>query len=673
MVSATDAGLVVACAAAFTAGARLAGGSDQIASPASTLAVAAALLAICAACALAGTLLLHWSVLSAGVRLGFPARFIAGYVVVSSSLFALAWVSPLPIGVNFAVVSAVLVVLSLALRLRFLRGEPLAVPVLAATLVSLVAALLWAQDTIRPTQTLGDVTVFKPWIDSFYHAIHIRLFGDARGAATIEDFRMAGVSTRLYHYVPYMIPALARALSGLPAYAAFGGILVPLGITLTGLAAWALASSWWGAWPGLVATMALLLLPDGAQLVGGNGFLAYHWMQQVGPGGLYGTAVLALAWLFVLEGCRTGRRAQLAAGWVLAGLVVGYKAQLFVANAFLLWMLPPLAFRGLRRVARAAWAAGALVAFLAGLALVGERPGVPVLRLDGSSTLEFLSMLRQYAQPGVLTDAFDWLVPTARSMTAVRVLGAAYLVTAVVGLLVVAYPLLAVMARRRLPTALLVLPALTWASFAIMALGLAMDNRGVGMREELLHRPFVWTYFLTATWVGGAVGWLLLQGRGGAIEVRQRLAILAAVVLLVVPFRLGRGVQRLPQLPFCPVAVPTGLVQSAVYLRGHAGPTDLVQESGNDRVTVVSALAERRPFILDSLVKTGYEPAEIQRRVGIMTRFKAMSDPATIEGSARELELRWFILAPGDAVRWPPALLAAPVFQAGGFRVFKLY
>ena len=57
---------------------------------------------------------------------------------------------------------------------------------------------------------------------------------------------MAGVPARLYHYGAYMTPALIRQASGLHSYAAFAGVLAPMGVFFTGLGAYALFGSFWG-------------------------------------------------------------------------------------------------------------------------------------------------------------------------------------------------------------------------------------------------------------------------------------------------------------------------------------------------------------------------------------------------------------------------------------------
>ena len=169
---------------------------------------------------------------------------------------------------------------------------------------------------------------------------------------------MAGVPARLYHYGAYMTPALIRQASGLRSYAAFAGILAPMGVFFTGLGAYALFGSFWGSWPGLAAAAALLLLPDGAQQGMQNTFMSYHWLTQISPSASYGLALLALAWLFVLLGCKQGSRLQLVTGWLIAGVLAVYKLHFFIASALLLLLVPALFFRGpLGARKRVLWAA----------------------------------------------------------------------------------------------------------------------------------------------------------------------------------------------------------------------------------------------------------------------------------------------------------------------------
>ena len=269
---------------------------------------------------LVGSLFAAWGRLASGALFDLPLRLLMGYAAVNTALLALAWLSPLGILANFGLVFALASTLFIAARPVRQRRPEDSVGLLVVGL-SLAAATLWCQDSLRPVQIEGNTVTFKPWIDGFYHATHIRIFGAARGAGTIVDFRMAGVPARLYHYGAYMTPALIREAAGLCSYAAFAGILAPLGVFFTGLAAYALIGSFWGRWPGLTAAAALMLLPDGAQQGMQNAFMSYHWLTQISPSASYGLALLALAWLFALLGCERGSRSQLVAGWLISGIV----------------------------------------------------------------------------------------------------------------------------------------------------------------------------------------------------------------------------------------------------------------------------------------------------------------------------------------------------------------
>jgi hypothetical protein len=118
------------------------------------------------------------------------------------------------------------------------------------------------------------------------------------------------------------------------AYDVFAGFHLPFGIVLTGLAAFSLVSSIWGAWPALAATAAVVLLPDAYQQGSANRYLSYNFLQQVNPGGMYGVAAVALAWMMLFDGCLRRKHSSILIAYILAGLSVFYKAQIFVANAF---------------------------------------------------------------------------------------------------------------------------------------------------------------------------------------------------------------------------------------------------------------------------------------------------------------------------------------------------
>ena len=148
-----------------------------------------------------------------------------------------------------------------------------------------------------------------------------------------------------------------------------------------------------GSGPGLAAASGVLLIPDASRYGIANPFLGYFWLSETGPAWMYGIATIAVAWLLVFEGCRVGRLGLVAAGFATAGLTVAFKAQMFLANALLIWTYPAFFLRGASRRGRLAWLAFSVPTFAIGAWISWRVPGVPLLRLDGSGLKPYLTQV----------------------------------------------------------------------------------------------------------------------------------------------------------------------------------------------------------------------------------------------------------------------------------------
>lgn len=653
-----------ALAAAVVAGwAALAGGSFSL------LALAACEVAFLAFY-LVGSLFAAWGPLAAGALFDLPLRLLMGYTAINTALLVLAWLSPFGIVANFGLLFAGAAALFVAARpIRQHRKEDSVGLVVVG--LSLAAATLWCQDSLHPISVEGNTVIFKPWIDGFYHAVHLRIFGAGHGASSIEDFRMAGVPARLYHYGAYMTPAFIRQASGIRSYTAFAGILAPMGVFFTGLGAYALVGSFWGRWPGLAAAAALLLLPDGAQQGMQNTFMSYHWLTQISPSASYGLALLALAWMFVLLGCRQGSRLQMITGWLVAGILTFYKLHFLIASALLLLLVPPLFFRGpLGFRKRALWAASAAAVFAVTLVGVQRIPGVPLIRFDGSAVGEIFTLIKGFAQRGALRDFLDGRLGSEHSRLSNLAIGAPYVLLSALGLFAPLLVILAIRLRRRTSPVLVLFPLLVVANFLAMFLGLALDLQS-STPDELSHRPIMIVYFVVVAWVGGAAGLLLFEVQRLGRLARAAL-LCSTILLLAVPAFLGSGVQRMWVMRmFSPVRVPIGLVRAAEYIRDHGDGQDLVQDSQFDRTYVVAALAERRTYASRTLTIISYNSDLLQQRFAFIERFMELRDAAAVVATAHQIGLRWFLLDPGDQVAWPAEIVQRPAFELGGYRLYR--
>jgi hypothetical protein len=608
--------------------------------------------------------------LTAGILSDLPLRLLVGYGVVNTTLLALAWLSPFGIIANFAIV------LALVLTAFFAAGQRKCVPADSASLwivaLCLVASSLWCQDSIHPRAEQGSVVVFKPWVDGFYHAVHIRIFAQSHGASSIEDWRLAGEPARPYHYGMYLLPAFLKQASGIDSYSAFAGILAPVGVFFTGLAAYAFFGSLWGAWPGLAAAAALLLLPDGAQQGMHNTFMSYHWLTQISPSATYGLALLAVAWLFVIQGSTRGSWLQLCAGWSFATIVLVYKLHYVVASALLLLLVPAIFFRGrLGAGRRALWIAAACAVYA--LALIGgqKAPGVPLIRFDGSSVGEILRLVHTFATPGALRDYVVQHSGARFSTTSNLLFGIPYVLLAVFGLLLPLLLVLVVRMRRRTSLLHVLFPVLLIANFLAMFFGLALDFAS-STPDELSHRPLMIVYFFVVGWIGGALGLTLIESR--QLNRLARPAIVGlAMLLMAVPARFGAGVQQLWAMPqMSPVRLPMALIHVADYLRHHGGPEEVFQDSQFDRIYALAALSERRVFVAHTMTLVPFRADIVEARTDAIGQFMEIRQARAVRPTARAFGFRWFVLERGDRVAWPAEIANKSVLNTGPFKLYEL-
>jgi hypothetical protein len=337
-----------------------------------------------ASCHAAGTLLLRAVPISFAECSDYPFAFLLGYFFISSVLFLLALISPLGVKIHAAAVVASIGAAAFATRSATDVPSGTRSQLGYVTLViSLVAATLWAQDSLGPSPLFAAEPSMTHWPDGFYHARLISMFANQAVGVPIQRLDIAGEPARLYHYATYMVPAALSAFTATSAYGIYSAFLLPVGIFLTGLAAYGIGKAFWGDAGGVAATVALLLLPDAAQQGTHNHWYSYHFLQHVAPAGLYGVSIMAVAWIYMFDACKNGRVISLLASYFLAVMCVAYKAQIFVANAYLLWVFPALFFGSLTAKRRVAWVVVASVCYWLALKLVEGIPSVPTIKLDG--------------------------------------------------------------------------------------------------------------------------------------------------------------------------------------------------------------------------------------------------------------------------------------------------
>ena len=602
--------------------------------------------------------------------LGMPFEILCGYIVFNTLLFILALCAPFGMVVNVALLGVLGAGAAFALRRR--AGPPAGTMEAGdawaqwlALLIAGAGATIWCGDIQAPLQVDGDKTIFKVWPDVFIHVREISAFAQAHGLQTIHDIKFAGGTAPLYHFASYLSAAALSVLGGASALQVYGSFQLPFGILLTGLAAYCLVGKFLGRWAGVAATAAVVLVPDGFLQGFANRDLSYYFMSQVNLGMLYGIGCAALAWLFVLEGCRRGQVRTVLLGYVFLGICLFYKAHIFVANAYLLRMFPVLFFTPLQRRRRIALGIAATALFVAVVAYSQTHPRVPVLRLDGSGISDYLVLLLRDYEPGMLKSFFTRVfLEESHGRPLQLIYALALLSLSTFGWWTLLLPVAVAGARKRVALPLLCFALLVVANYLVMAVGLARDTRGVGTPEELLNRPLVWAYFVAAAFGAGLLYHTWADRMLPADRLRSRLC---AAALLVVA--LCGTLYSAPGLQGMSNTVPTCVVDAAAFIRAHGKPGDLVQDAGGDPLFALTALSERQLYV--GAGGFGGVQAEQAARHDAILRFMRLPEAAQLQQFTAARGIVWFLAHPGLVLGWPPEISEHPVQACGGYRLYR--
>lgn len=609
-------------------------------------------------------------------RAGWSFQFLSGFLLFNTLLFLLSLATPFGMVINVSILLLVAIALLAFGARRALHGNEGddGLASLLCVLVSGAAATLWCSDAQTPLVVHGKTAIFQTWQDTFIHVREISAFAQAHGIGTIQDIKLSAMPAQIYHFASYLSPAAISLLTGTPAIDVYSSFQLPLGIFLTGLAAFSLVASLWGGWPALAAAAAVVLLPDAYQQGFGNRYLSYNFLAQVNLGMLYGIACVAIAWIFMLEGSRRGKVQAIFLGYGFLALSLLYKAHLFVANAFLILIYPCLFYPGIKPRWRLLMGLGLIALFVAVVSFSQTMARVPVMRLDGSGIGWYVVQLLGNYDDGVLKAFFTQVFMHERHSKLVEGLYVvAMLGLSTFGLWIVAAAVLVGVGWTRLPAAILWFPVLMVANYLVMAIGLAPDTRGVGTPDELLNRPLVWAYFALVAWTAG---WGYQLAWGDALP-KSRLARTGLLALLCLalagPWVWSKNLQTFPARPGKASylefnAVPLCLVQASQYIRNNSRVDDIIQDSENDLRFVVTALAERQLFAGKSLF--GGAAKEHQARLESLDGFKAMRTADELRAYAASNHLSWYLLQPITTVSWPASFVEQAVFNCDGYRVY---
>lgn len=631
-------------------------------------------LAVIVLCLVAGDLLVTYGLGVSSRFDSFSIRLLSGFLALNTALYVLVLI--LPIGIMYSAVLIAGVVFFISWRISksgIYIIFPIATPLeIAFLLLSVFAVSFWCQDLFSPLITGPTETTVRAWPDVFFHLRQISIFASARGASSISDFQMAGAPSHSYHYASYMLPATLMAMTPTTSLQAYCGTYVPFGVLLTALASFSLLSSLLGKWPGTVAGLALLLAPDASQQGFGNGFLSYHWLQHVGPAGLYGVAVAAFAWLIMFEACRERKLPLIFAAYFMALSIALFKAQIFVANAYLIFIFPALFMAGLTTNTRRIYFYAATGLFLLTVYVSQYSKNIPVMRLDGTGIDSYGSSLLSAQSQGIFYSFVAYIFESAAGF--IFVSGTSViLLLGTFGIWIIIYPLLAFRLKQKLEWPVLIMPILVVINYLLMSQGLAMDSNGLGRPEELLNRPFVWAYFVVCSWSAACMYFLFFGNNKPKENLSMVIVVSVLIAGIVIPFHFGHHIHSLAQwLPNVNgVQIPTCMVKSAEYIRHKSDPSALIQDSSNDLNFAFTALAERQEFAIHSGGVRA--PDGVHRRLAQLNhKLKKFETEQEVLEFFSQNSIAWYLRKPDDILKWPESMERYVEYRCDGYRTYHL-
>ena len=620
-------------------------------------------------------LMLPWVLLRAGgiitaaLRLSsfFALDFLLGVAVVSVGVMA--WKIFVPFSLWVPLIILLIAVAGIPKLLPYHQRAPVSALGLLSVIAGLAAATGWCQDLILPTSSVEGGIVFKPWSDFFFHATIVARSLGNQTLYQVGNYEWKGFPAIIYHYASYSLASCLAKVGHLPAYDTVVGFWAPFGSFLAGLASYALGRVIWSQGAGLAALMAAFLIPDAALLNVAHPIYGYFWLQHVAPGGLYGVAIAGTALILIVQGAREGRRVWIVSGVVVGALVALFKVHVFAAAFPLLFSFAILAWRPRKRlqwlVLGVCVAAGVALLPLANRFYIG-----PNVHFDFSGSAWYWKVLAKTAS-GTRVESWYHVFSTGHPFPSHLAQAIGLLLFNALGIFAVVAPLVWLFAVRRK----------TWQasetiSVAAVVILLLMTFGLSGNTNELIHRPFVWAYWLVGSLTGGRLFSMATERRPQPPTWAVAVSILA---LVLVPVRYGSGLERGKWSgadAFSSLRVDRGLVDCAHYIRGQFPPDAVAQDSRLDELLILGGLGERRSFAARLKVWMGVSKAfrespyqEQLRRLQSLQQARNVPD---LQRSVHETGIRWYVVHPGDSCAWPTEFCDRPLFESNGYKVYDM-
>lgn len=631
------------------------------------------------------------------VKTDFSIKIVIGYLFLSAHLLLMAAFG-FDIGTQFCIVAVAAVVLYCFISKTKITYDCVfyfnnGCWSLVVLTLCFLGASFWAQDSFWPIVINGNVATVKPWVDSFYHSTVIAMVSRSDVFGGLSSVLYADEPERLYHYASYSIPAVIKVSTNINSYIVYNSYMVPFGVFFVGLSAYALIQALFGHFSGFCAMIALLFLPDASHHLLDNPWFSFHWLITISPGLSYGIGCAALAWILMFEAIRLNKATLVLAGYLVAVMCILFRAQFFVAISLIVFLYPIVVCK-YNRVVKIIILLAALVVYFCAVYISNNTNSIPPIVPDFSSTKEYFSFFTSMLENKQIKSAVESF--GSKGFFTLLLVGIATLAIGTFGAYLFLYLLIVPFFGGFVSKPVLLFPAFVILNYIFMSLCLAFNRTGNGEIDELLHRPFVWAYFVVCSFSVGILSRILREYSiyfSSLEKYKQKFLIVKSfadfkmkhskilnftvpvVILCAIvsfPFSFGKNIQRGPVWgkDYSFTEIPVDLLDVASYLRENANDYDIIQDSSGDRQLILSALSDRRSYAIDFKYIKNSNLISVDK-LSVCKELREARTKEDLDKIIKKTNIKWYILHEKDDVYWPNFFASSQVLSLGQYRIYK--
>ncbi len=551
---------------------------------------------------------------------------------------------------------------------------------LAIVTIAILVVILChhAAGALPSIQATGIVPV---WSDYSIHGTEIAQFGDQHMLG-LSSFLLAGQPLIFYHYASYMLPAAAAGVVSLPPWGLAASLLLPYGVLLMSLAAYAFARMQLGTAAATIAPVALLFVPDASTYGLRNGFFGFHWLLFTAPGSGYGLAAAFTAFTLMA----IWRSRQLSPCFWVAILVTAaafeFRAQIFLilAPAMAAALLSETAF--VRRYTRTVTVAVAVmvIAVIISLAMWDSARDA---WLRFSALRPFLDVVHSGMAPTAYDGAYT-IIEQRHGPLLGTTLGVLALVPAALGAFALALPITCAAAVRR--TGWQVLDTFPiWCVLAWLGVVMFAPMASHGDYTEVQQRPFVLVYASAVVWT------LLFADRlfpsVGNSTAGLRLALSSTLVAGIATAAVVRRHDDPARPRFAwgihhfDTRLERGFIDAAAFIRARAAagdtfaliPTDPTTRL-DDGATRLAALAGVPAYLARASIQASNNPARrlvVEQRLSELHRVETAQDVNAAFDTLRSVGVDFLVTLGDSGPSFDPSGSRA-AFRSAGASVYQI-